>query len=156
MATIYPLPPLALPTDAIGYGSWQTPVADDAVERVKGKFNSRGEPKLSAQVLLPTPAATSYGSNRGGAAGRTGKERHSLESMARKDLWPAPAARGWRCGKASDEIYNARSRPLNERMERSDGGALSPLWVEWLMGFPLGWTALEHWVTRSSRKSRKS
>jgi hypothetical protein len=29
---------------------WQTPVADDAVDREKGKVNSRGEPKLSAQV----------------------------------------------------------------------------------------------------------
>ncbi len=35
---------------------WQTPVADDAVPRKIGKFNSRGEPKLSAQVkMYPTP-----------------------------------------------------------------------------------------------------
>lgn len=39
---------------------------------------------------LPTPSATSYGSNRGGAAGRTGKIRHSLETMARSNLWPTP------------------------------------------------------------------
>ena len=30
---------------------WQTPVADDCVDRAKGKWNSRGEPKLSGQVL---------------------------------------------------------------------------------------------------------
>lgn len=35
---------------------WQTPVADDAVDRVRGKVNSRGEPKLSAEVKMwPTP-----------------------------------------------------------------------------------------------------
>ena len=34
--------------------------------------------------------------------------------------------------------------------------SLNPTWVEWLMGFPLGWTALEHSATRSSRRSRKS
>jgi len=35
---------------------WKTPVADDAVNRDAWKFNSRGEPKLSAQVeLWPTP-----------------------------------------------------------------------------------------------------
>jgi len=40
---------------------WQTPVADDAVNRAKGKINSRGEPKLSAQVkLFPMPAARDY------------------------------------------------------------------------------------------------
>jgi hypothetical protein len=37
---------------------WQTPVADDAVDREKGKFNSRGEPKLSAQVKQSTGQST--------------------------------------------------------------------------------------------------
>ena len=36
---------------------WQTPVADDSVDREKGKFNSRGEPKLSAHVLAAPSAA---------------------------------------------------------------------------------------------------
>ena len=41
------------------YRFWQTPVADDAVNRAKGKMNSRGEPKLSAQVKLwGTPRAS--------------------------------------------------------------------------------------------------
>ena len=69
---------------------WQTPVADDAPQRLRGKINSRGEPKLPAQVLLPTPTATPYGSNQGGAAGRTGKVRESLETMARNETWPTP------------------------------------------------------------------
>lgn len=46
----------------------------------------------SESISLPTPSATSYGSNQGGAAGRTGKVRHSLESMAKHDLWPTPLA----------------------------------------------------------------
>lgn len=39
---------------------WQTPVADDSVARKRGKFNSRGEPKLSGQVkqTWPTPTVT--------------------------------------------------------------------------------------------------
>ena len=28
---------------------------------------------------------------------------------------------------------------MNERI----GGALNPLWVEWLMGWPIGWTDLK-------------
>jgi hypothetical protein len=35
------------------------------------------------------------------------------------------------------------------------GGALNPTWVEWLMGFPLGWTDLGPSETRSSRRSSK-
>ena len=30
-----------------------------------------------------------------------------------------------------------------------DGGKLNPSWVEWLMGFPIGWTDLEHVGTES-------
>jgi hypothetical protein len=63
---------------------------------------------------LPTPSASSYGTNQGGGMGRTGKVRPSLQTMARKNLWPTLAAQA--------------------------GGKLNPTWVEWLMGWPLGWT----------------
>jgi hypothetical protein len=40
---------------------WATPVADDSANRDKGKWNSRGEPKLSAQVkIFPTPTSRDY------------------------------------------------------------------------------------------------
>ena len=39
---------------------------------------------------IPTPSASSYGTNQGGSAGRVGKVRPSLETMARKNLWPTP------------------------------------------------------------------
>jgi DNA (cytosine-5)-methyltransferase 1 len=35
-------------------------------------------------------------------------------------------------------------------------GSLNPMWVEWLMGCPLGWTVLEPSETPLSRRSRKS
>ena len=35
-------------------------------------------------------------------------------------------------------------------------GRLNPTWVEWLMGYPTGWTALDASETPSSRRSRKS
>ncbi len=41
---------------------------------------------------LPTPSATSYGTNQGGSAGRTGKIRPSLETMARTGIFPTPRA----------------------------------------------------------------
>ena len=44
----------------------------------------------SGSGLLPTPSASSYGTNQGGGMGRTGPVRPSLETMARHDLWPAP------------------------------------------------------------------
>ena len=60
----------------------------------RGEYSQRlkSEPLTNASesLSLPTPSATPYGSNQGGAAGRTGKVRHSLESMARHNLWPTP------------------------------------------------------------------
>ncbi len=42
---------------------------DDAVQRRKGKVNSRGEPKLSAQVKLwPTPTARDWRSGKASPA----------------------------------------------------------------------------------------
>ncbi len=38
----------------------------------------------------------------------------------------------------------------------TNGGSLNPTWVEWLMGFPLGWTDCSPSAMPSSRKSRKS
>jgi hypothetical protein len=48
--------------------------------------------------------------------------------------------------------YHRNSLPLNAVA----GGSLNPTWVEWLMGFPLGWTALDALETQSSRRSSKS
>jgi hypothetical protein len=102
---LYLRPRPVLRTSGSEFGLWQTPIADDAVERKAGKWNSRGEPKLSAQVkMLPTPLAHP-GSNR------------------RTKPTPAQAA-----GKAGMQLAGLV------------GGSLNPVWVEWLMGWPLGWT----------------
>ena len=48
---------------------WQTPVADDAINRTNGKINSRGEPKLSAQVKMwPTPTVCGNHNRKGASA----------------------------------------------------------------------------------------
>jgi DNA (cytosine-5)-methyltransferase 1 len=63
--------------------------------------------KLAA--YLPTPSAVSYGSNRGGGAGRVGPVRHSLDSMARAELLPSPAGRdGSTRGEGSAEFWGRR------------------------------------------------
>ena len=109
----YQLPPLVPLTGATGSGLWQTPVADDAVNRKNGKWNSRGEPKLSAQVLWPTPQANDN-RNRG---------HLGMPAIQRRALI---------------------GKQLMLSMVVSDtSGQLNPTFVEWLMGFPLGWTDCE-------------
>jgi hypothetical protein len=130
------LPMLGRPTSATGSGLWQTPVADDAANRIAGKWNSRGEPKLSAQVLIrqwPTPTVC-------GNYNRKGASPTSGDGLATAVLKCAtPTARDWRSGKASQATMERNSRPLSEQI----GGSLNPTWVEWLMGWPLGWTDLK-------------
>lgn len=117
---------------------------------------------------LPTPSASSYGTNQGGAAGRSGKVRPSPETMARAAMWPTPTAslgtkggrvtpRKGREGGTLIEAVSARTawptptvRGNNNRAGASErsgdglgtavGGPLNPTWVEWLMGWPIGWT----------------
>jgi hypothetical protein len=77
-------------------------------------------------------------------------------------VWPTPNA-----GKAANEMNlrcsgDGRTKPnkLGWAVAKADsvpiGGQLNPTWVEWLMGFPLGWTALDASETPLSRKSLRS
>ena len=60
-------------------------------------------------------------------------------------LWPTPATQDASInGGPSQSERN--SLPLNAVV----GGSLNPEWVEWLMGYPTGWTALEDLETPSS------
>ena len=63
----------------------------------RGEYSQRKKlahlTKGNASSFLPTPTATPWKQS-GGAAGRTGQVRHSLESMAKHDLWPTPTLHG--------------------------------------------------------------
>jgi hypothetical protein len=110
---------------------------------------------------LPTPTATPYGSNQGGSSGRAGKMRHSLSSMAKNNLWPTPSASDNRDrGNMSNPSIQRRQKigkqlMLSQVVDKSSG-RLSPDWVEWLMGWPIGWTDSKHWETVKSRYKRQS
>ena len=132
--------------------------------------NSKGNPGVTLTdyvTLFPTPSASASasGTNQGGGAGRKGKIRPSLETMARKNLWPTPtaataatAAKGSRTPEgAAREMSRTQGPDLTTVVQvRSPmaGGQLSPRWVEWLMGFPIEWTALDALETQSFRSKR--
>ena len=142
---------------------WLTPLVSDS--------EKRGVPKvgggLAGQVhLWPTPTTPSGGGERSGGRAGTG----NLHYMARSgQLWPTPQHRDFRTGEAHRFTDPKRSQNLNDAVD----GQLNPEWVEWLMGFPAGWTSLtpqelqavsktesrgsKHSGTRSSQvSSRKS
>jgi hypothetical protein len=56
--------------------------------------------------------------------------------------WPTPVASdAWTDGLKSSQQTKGSRHSLN--LPSAAGGQLNPTWVEWLMGFPTGWTDLE-------------
>jgi hypothetical protein len=99
---------------------------------------------LSARTTWPTPTVC-------GNYNRKGASKTSGDGLATAVLKVAtPTARDWRSGKASQATHDKNSRPLSEQI----GGSLNPTWVEWLMGWPLGWTDLKPLETDKCRDVR--
>lgn len=93
----------------------------------------------SASGSWPTPTA-SLGTKGGRVTPRKSREGGTLiEAVAARTRWTTPMARDWRSGKASEATKEKNTRPLSEQV----GGLLNPAWVEWLMGWPIGWTELQ-------------
>ncbi len=65
----------------------------------------------------------------------------NLETVVARRTWPTPASRDYRYPNAKP--YSERGGgKKGEQLPNAIGGALNPQWVEWLMGFPIGWTDL--------------
>lgn len=160
----------------------------DSSARLKGKWPMRAmsvdgtlyplpkwEPGTSAKdgsALLPTLTASEGGYNKGGAAGRKGKERPTLATMVQKGLLPTlTASEGF---KSWPNQRDSKGNMTISALVRQDGllttltvkgnynraglsptsgdglitalhlngGLLNPTWAEWYMGFPLDWTSV--------------
>ena len=61
-------------------------------------------------------------------------------------MWPTPVASDWKDASFPPAAMNRASLPaalMQRDGVRSGDGSLNPEWVEWLQGFPVGWTDLE-------------
>ena len=149
--TVFALPTLAPHTYGTGYGSSPThsiptPTASDHIERrstSKEVLNFETNKSVSLDRFVrrwPTPTSRDY--KDGSAQSCANVPVNSLLGTAVHRKWPTPTAN--------------RRDGLQSHGVNAISGSLNPTWVEWLMGFPLGWTVLEPSETPSSRRSRKS
>ena len=151
---------LERPTAANDAGLWPTPNVPNGGRSCAHVTDWRGADGRTAyhngkkvQVGLehaakhwPTPTA-SLGTKGGRVTPRKSREGWTLIEAVSQRAYATPTARDWRSGKASQATMERNSRPLSEQV----GGSLNPTWVEWLMGWPLGWTDLKPLVTDRCR-----
>ena len=153
-----------------GFGLWATPSATDGqrggtitdnmtgvslaqmvnTPTVCGNYNRKGASATSADGLAtavkrwPTPRAqdsyersnwkTIADANEGGKSQMTLTRKIKYEAR----MWPTPTAHNAKETNAPSEAN--RNTPT---LAAQAGGQLNPTWVEWLMGWPLGWTDLK-------------
>jgi hypothetical protein len=125
------------------HGMWPTPRANDAEKRGDIANDPRNGLPAAAKYW-PTPRAED--------SEQTGAHHDKADTLTSAvRLFPTPQARDWKDGTNPQP----RGRHSESLPVVVGGGRLNPTWVEWLMGFPIGHSVLEHWVTRSSRRSPK-
>ena len=120
---------------------WPTPTASDASRGSPQSIYSKGDLKLSSAVYrCPTPTASMLTMQDLIQAQYSGQDPRR---PTYQEALPTPTASN---AKAHHIRGSDKGQP---RAPRSYGttGQLNPTWVEWLMGWPRGWTALEPLAT---------
>jgi hypothetical protein len=98
-----------------------------------GGSNSRKALK-NRQEMWPTPCLPGNG-------GTNGKAK--MQKML-AEKWPTPRTAGMCGGTGSWDLLKKNTSIEEARaMGAGNGGKLNPMWVEWLMGWPLEWTDLK-------------
>ena len=144
--------------------TWPTPTSRDWKDQIGAYPPStnvtRGETLMNTVTRRswPTPAARDW---------KDTGENTNYEKIAKKGklagavkMWPTPNASDNRDrGNLSDPAIQRRiamGKQVGLTMavkEKKGGGTLNPTWVEWLMGYPTGWTDLSPSETASSLTS---
>jgi hypothetical protein len=127
-------------------------MTEEEATQILGKSPFEAQGKIPA--MWPTPTARDWK-----GISSWSRKRETIEDLpAAVALWPTPRA-GSMCGGTGaaekiEERYSDGTITSEERqaMRAGNGGKLNPTWVEWLMGFPTGWTDLEDSETPSSPK----
>ncbi len=145
-------------TSGSGCSLWRTPTASDgefsgrSSERLADRWENQKQKHLSEQVVyaelqgggysiretFPTPLSTD-----------AVRVRYSEETL--RGVGERRVRKEYKKGGLNLTEYVTvfpMSKTSESMTAAGNGGKLNPTWVEWLMGFPLGWTDLEGSETR--------
>ena len=114
---------------------WELPMLEQTIKGTESGLSPNGVDSFHT----PNTTGLDGGSN----------SRKALKK--KQETWPTPRTKGmcggsgaWEQLKANTTIEEARA------MGAGNGGKLNPTWVEWLMGWPPGWTDLKQLETDKS------
>jgi len=144
-------------------GSGSREMARDMVKR--GELTEEEAAQMMGVRMWPTPREAI---SRGNPTRDMGKG--NLEDAVAKKMWPTVRAseykgvgpkgsksqkhalkKGYLMGKVSEISEEGEQSGIKTQRRKTQ--QLNPLWVEWLMGFPIGWTDLSASETQSFRRS---
>lgn len=148
-------PALEHPTCESESGFVPTPTANDSSNTANSTANrSNPDSKHHSGTTLvdyirlwPTPTA-SLGTKGGRVTPRKGSEGGTLIEAVSARMFPTPTRRDFKSGTSKNGPPDRQGSPA---LAGSVGGTLNPLWVEWLIGWPIAWTALEPLATDKFR-----
>ena len=121
------LPPLTSGTES---GLWHTPTCHNAKEAGYPAEYKRKTPTLAAEAIMGMPAK----------------------------MWPTPSANEDAAGTPDGKMQRMLGNHLDIRgttQKEWSRGTLNPTWVEWLMGWPVGWTDLNALETDKCRSAQR-
>jgi hypothetical protein len=122
--------------------TWPTPTTQDNCQTA-GQYTSKTGTTLGfAARYWPTPNARDWKDT--GESQGTRKSPNLGTMVHRTPLWPTPTAS---TGGPEPDGKTGRKLVTQVQQKTQAGGQLNPTWVEWLMGWPIGWTDLEPLAT---------
>jgi hypothetical protein len=125
--------------------NWPTPRSCSAMAATitpESAWNQKRNPNLETIVgkrLWPTPTA-----HMAKETNAPSEHNRNTPTLTAQVNWPTPRTKGMCGGSGAWDLLNKNTTVEEARqMGAGNGGKLNPTWVEWLMGWPLGWTDLK-------------
>ena len=120
-------------------------MTEEEAEAILGKSVWEAQGKMKA--MWPTPTTQE---NEHPGATWTSKHRrvapsgvtHGINLADAVQMWPTPTVDDSKNVTRQSGAFQSLTRKVQQD-PYGNGGSLNPTWVEWLMGFPLGWTDLK-------------
>ena len=129
---------------------WPTPTSRSGTGPSQTETRQGGMDLQTAARLYPTP--TQFDATCGDIKGKeyNGQTQHAMKLIQAAKLHPTPTTGAGLCGGTGNyqqlkalEADGAISEEERRSMAAGNGGQLNPVWVEAMMGFPIGWTRSE-------------